>query len=144
MHDERGRFPLQYRDAGHIARFRRPPQTDSARTRRHVPGSGQGSLADIFRWIPYCTQTRADFHSLVEKVFDEQELGESVAFAPVERSSSQVIGSTRFMNIDRVNRRTEIGSSWIAPAWQGTAVNPEGKYRICGTPPRNGNASASN
>jgi RimJ/RimL family protein N-acetyltransferase len=46
----------------------------------------------------------------------------------VERSSGRVIGSTRFMNIDRVNRRVEIGSTWIAPAWQRTAVNTEAKY----------------
>ena len=32
------------------------------------------------------------------------------------------------MNIDRVNRRVEIGSTWIAPAWQRTAVNTEAKY----------------
>jgi N-acetyltransferase len=39
-----------------------------------------------------------------------------------------VIGSTRFMNIDRVNRRVEIGSTWIAPRWQRTAVNTEAKF----------------
>jgi RimJ/RimL family protein N-acetyltransferase len=94
--------------------------------------AAKDALDDIFRWIPSRMQTRADFHSPAEKVFDEQDLdeqdlGESVAFAPVERSSSQVIGSTRFMNIDRVNRRVETGSSWIAPAWQRTAVNTEGK-----------------
>src|SRR5581483_1387440 len=54
--------------------------------------------------------------------------GESVVFATVERNSGQVIGSTRFMNIDRVNRRVEIGSTWIVPAWQRTAVNTEAKY----------------
>jgi RimJ/RimL family protein N-acetyltransferase len=32
------------------------------------------------------------------------------------------------MNIDRTNRRVEIGSTWIAPAWQRTAVNTEAKY----------------
>ena len=32
------------------------------------------------------------------------------------------------MNIDRINRRVEIGSTWIAPAWQRTAVNTEAKY----------------
>jgi RimJ/RimL family protein N-acetyltransferase len=32
------------------------------------------------------------------------------------------------MSIDRVNRRVEIGSTWIAPAWQRTAVNTEAKY----------------
>ena len=86
------------------------------------------ALDDIFKWIPYRMKTREDFQSLVEKVFDEQERGESVAFATVERGSGQVIGSTRFMNIDRINRRVEIGSTWIIPAWQRTAVNTEAKY----------------
>jgi N-acetyltransferase len=88
----------------------------------------KGALDDIFQWIPYRMQTRDDFQHLVEKIFDEQERGESVAFATVEPSSGQVIGSTRFMNIDRVNRRVEIGSTWIAAAWQRTAVNTEAKY----------------
>jgi RimJ/RimL family protein N-acetyltransferase len=88
----------------------------------------KGALDDIFQWIPYRMQTREDFQHLVEKIFAEQERGESVAFATVERGSGQVIGSTRFMNIDRVNRRVEIGSTWIAPAWQRTAVNTEAKY----------------
>jgi len=51
-----------------------------------------------------------------------------VVFASLERGSGQTIGSTRFMNIDRANRRVEIGSTWIAPAWQRTAVNTEAKY----------------
>jgi RimJ/RimL family protein N-acetyltransferase len=88
----------------------------------------KGALDDIFQWFPYRMQTREDFQHLVEKIFDEQERGESVAFATVELGSGQVIGSTRFMNIDRVNRRAEIGSTWIAPAWQRTGVNTEAKY----------------
>jgi len=86
------------------------------------------SLDEIFQWIPYRMKTREDFERLVEKIFEEQQRGESVAFATVERHSGQVIGSTRFMNIDRANRRVEIGSTWIVPAWQRTAVNTEAKY----------------
>jgi RimJ/RimL family protein N-acetyltransferase len=86
------------------------------------------ALDDIFQWIPYRMQTREDFQRLVQKAFDEQERGESVVLATVERRSGRVIGSTRFMNIDRVNRRVEIGSTWIVPAWQRTAVNTEAKY----------------
>jgi RimJ/RimL family protein N-acetyltransferase len=85
-------------------------------------------LEKIFRWTPYSVKTPEDFRRLIEKAFDEQERGESVVFATVERSSDRVIGSTRFMNIDRVNRRVEIGSTWIAPEWQRTAVNTEAKY----------------
>jgi RimJ/RimL family protein N-acetyltransferase len=86
------------------------------------------ALDDIFQWIPYRMKTHEDFERVVEKAFDEQESGESVVFATVERKSGRVIGSTRFMNIDRINRRVEIGSTWIAPAWQRTAVNTEAKY----------------
>jgi RimJ/RimL family protein N-acetyltransferase len=88
----------------------------------------KNALDDIFEWIPYRMKTREDFQRLVEKALDEQKRGESVVFATVERGSGRVIGSTRYMNIDRVNRRVEIGSTWIAPAWQRTAVNTEAKY----------------
>lgn len=88
----------------------------------------QNDLEDIFRWIPYSVCTREDFDKIVDKALNEQQRGESVVFATVERSSGRTIGSTRFMNIDRTNRRVEIGSTWIAPAWQRTAVNTEAKY----------------
>src|SRR5450432_2138280 len=76
----------------------------------------QHNLEEIFRWIPYSMRTPEDFGALVEKAFAEQQRGESLVFATVERGSGQVIGSTRFMNIDLTNRRVEIGSTWIAPA----------------------------
>jgi RimJ/RimL family protein N-acetyltransferase len=88
----------------------------------------QNDLEDIFRWIPYSMKTPDDFRRVVDKAFEERDRGESVVFATVERSSGRAIGSTRFMNLDRVNRRVEIGSTWIAPAWQRTGVNTEAKY----------------
>jgi N-acetyltransferase len=90
--------------------------------------AGKESLEDTFRWIPYSMRTPEDFQRFVAKAFAEQESGESVVFATLERGSGRVIGSTRFMNIDRTNRRVEIGSTWIAPAWQRTAINTEAKY----------------
>jgi len=83
---------------------------------------------DIFQWFPYRMKSKADFQQAIDKALAEQRRGESVAFATVERSSGLVIGSTRFLNIDRVNRRVEIGSTWIAPAWHRTAVNTEAKF----------------
>ena len=85
------------------------------------------SLEDIFRWIPYRMETRHDFLQFVDRAREEQNRGESIVFATVERASGRIIGSTRFMNIDRANRHVEIGSTWIAPAWQRTAVNTEAK-----------------
>jgi RimJ/RimL family protein N-acetyltransferase len=88
----------------------------------------KNALDDIFQWIPYRMKTPEDFQQLIDKAFAEQGRGESIVFATIERGSGQVIGSTRFMNVDRVNRRVEIGSTWIAPSWQRTAVNTEAKY----------------
>lgn len=90
--------------------------------------AAKDDLESIFRWIPYSMRTREDFQKLIDKACLEEKLGESVVFATTERKSGQTIGSTRFMNIDRNNRRVEIGSTWIAPAWQRSAVNTEAKY----------------
>jgi RimJ/RimL family protein N-acetyltransferase len=91
-------------------------------------GIAKNDLEDIFRWIPYSMKTREAFEKLVNNAFAEQGRGESVVFATVERSSGRTIGSTRFMNIFRINRRVEIGSTWIAPGWQRTGINTEAKY----------------
>jgi RimJ/RimL family protein N-acetyltransferase len=85
-------------------------------------------LEEIFRWIPHSMRNPEDFHLAIDKALAEQQRGESIVFATIERKSGRVIGSTRFMNIDRGNRRTEIGSTWIAPSWQRTAINTEAKY----------------
>jgi N-acetyltransferase len=90
--------------------------------------AAKDALDEIFRWIPYPMKTPEDFEYLVEKALGEQGRGESAVFATVELKSGRVIGSTRFMNIDRANRRVEIGSTWIAAAWQRSAVNTEAKY----------------
>src|SRR5690349_2508301 len=98
---------------------------------QHVPqlwNVAKDSLEDIFRWIPYPMQSYEDFERAVALQLDEQSRGLSVPFVTIEHCSGQVIGSTRFMNIGRNNRRVEIGSTWIAPAWQRTAINTEAKY----------------
>jgi N-acetyltransferase len=90
--------------------------------------AAKDALDDIFQWIPYRMKSSEDFQQVVDRALTEQERGESLVFATVERKSGRLIGSTRFMNIDRANRRVEIGSTWIMPAWQRTAVNTEAKY----------------
>jgi len=82
----------------------------------------------MFTWIPYRLESLEDFDEFNRRVLDEQRLGLSVPFATIERSSNRLAGTTRFMNIDFPNRKVEIGSTWIAPPWQRTAVNSETKY----------------
>ena len=85
-------------------------------------------LADLFQWIPYQLNSLEDFQTFNRQVLEEQARGLTVPFSTVERGSNQVVGTTRFMNMDLANRKLEIGSTWIAPRWQRTAVNTEAKY----------------
>ena len=85
-------------------------------------------LADLFQWIPYQLNSLEDFQAFNRQVLEEQARGLTVPFSTVERGSNQVVGTTRFMSMDLANRKVEIGSTWIAPRWQRTAVNTEAKY----------------
>src|SRR2546427_2861001 len=64
----------------------------------------------------------------MKAALDAQARGSELPFATCERASGRAVGSTRFGNIDRANRRGEIGWTWIARPWQLTAVNTEAKY----------------
>jgi RimJ/RimL family protein N-acetyltransferase len=85
-------------------------------------------LDDLFQWIPYRLDSLESFRDFNAAVLKEQERGLTVPFATFERGSNQISGTTRFMNMDLTNRKVEIGSTWIAPRWQRTAVNTEAKY----------------
>jgi RimJ/RimL family protein N-acetyltransferase len=83
----------------------------------------------IWRWNPRGTvRTPQEMRAYIETALEQQAAGESLPFATVEQSSGHAVGSTRFAEIDRANRRVEIGYTWIAPRWQRTAVNTEAKY----------------
>jgi len=72
--------------------------------------------------------TPEDLRAWLDVALEEQRTGRSIPFATVERATGRVIGSTRFGHLDPRNRHVEIGWTWIAPAWQRTAVNTEAKY----------------
>jgi RimJ/RimL family protein N-acetyltransferase len=45
-----------------------------------------------------------------------------------EAGGETVVGTTRYISIDRKNGHMEIGSTWIGRPWQRTGVNTEAKY----------------
>ena len=61
----------------------------------------------------------------IETALDEQARGVSIPYATVLSETGQVVGSTRFANIGRYDRRVEIGWTWIGVPLQRTAVNNE-------------------
>jgi RimJ/RimL family protein N-acetyltransferase len=47
-----------------------------------------------------------------------------------DRATGQLLGSTRYLNIDVVNRRLEIGATWLLTEARGTAANAESKLLL--------------
>ena len=89
-----------------------------------------GIVEELWRWIPTQVTTPEQMKAYVELALSERANGVSMPFAQIERSTGRVIGSSRYMNIEKAHRRLEIGSTWIAPAWQRTAINTEAKYLL--------------
>jgi len=83
---------------------------------------------ELWELIPYRVTTPDEMAAYIQNALDAQEARTALPFATVHAASGQVIGSTRFMNIDIPNRRVEIGATWIAAPWRRTAVNTEAKY----------------
>jgi RimJ/RimL family protein N-acetyltransferase len=83
---------------------------------------------ELWQWIPYRVSTAEEMHGYVRDALSAQAAGSALPFATVERATGRVVGSTRYMNIDRLNRRVEIGATWIAKPWQRSAINTEAKY----------------
>ncbi|HEV2493018.1 MAG TPA: GNAT family protein [Terriglobia bacterium] len=94
----------------------------------HAALAEVGLDEELWRWIPAPVGTLEDMRAYIEAALREQAAGVALPFATVERATGRPIGSTRFGNIDRTNRRVEIGWTWIARPWQRTAVNTEAKY----------------
>jgi RimJ/RimL family protein N-acetyltransferase len=51
----------------------------------------------------------------IDRRLELQKQGSMIAFAVIEESTQKAVGMTTFMNIDPVNRRVEIGSTWDRP-----------------------------
>jgi N-acetyltransferase len=96
----------------------------------HHPGLAVvGTDEQIWHWNPFqALRTPDDVRHYIIKALAAQAEGRALPFATVLLASGEAIGSTRFLDFDPVHRRLEIGSTWIAPAWQRTAVNTEAKY----------------
>jgi RimJ/RimL family protein N-acetyltransferase len=88
-----------------------------------------GDNDEIWRWNPYIqVGNREGIRTFVEFTLAEQAAGTALPFATIERVTGRVIGTTRFMTIDRPNRHVEIGGTWLGVAWQRTPINTEAKY----------------
>jgi RimJ/RimL family protein N-acetyltransferase len=91
-----------------------------------------GAAADGELWnLTFTVVPNADSMArYIEHAIAGRTSGKVMPFAIVRREDQRVIGSTRFWKVDRVNRKLEIGHTWLAASTQRTGVNTEAKYLL--------------
>lgn len=68
--------------------------------------------------------------SWIEAALDMREHQGAMPFAVRDAATGEVVGSTRYFNVDAANRRLEIGHTWYANRAQRTAINTECKSML--------------
>jgi RimJ/RimL family protein N-acetyltransferase len=90
------------------------------------------AAADGELWKLWYTSVPApqDTGKWLEAALDMRERQGAMPFAVRDNASGDVVGSTRYFNVDAANRRLEIGHTWYARRAQRTAINTECKLLL--------------
>ncbi|HHC6610456.1 TPA: GNAT family N-acetyltransferase, partial [Vibrio parahaemolyticus] len=68
-------------------------------------------------------------HQYVSDAINQMLLG-NIVYAVKVKSTNQIVGTTRYYDVDELNRRALIGYTWYANTARGTLVNTECKYLL--------------
>ena len=85
----------------------------------------------ITRFMTTAMETREDMARYVGSALAARTAGKAIPFVTILQAAGaadRVVGTTRFLEIDRGNRRMEIGATWLGKQWQRSRVNTEAKY----------------
>ena len=63
----------------------------------------------------------------IERRLKLQDMGTMLPFAVISLRKEKAVGMTTYMNVDKENKRVEIGSTWYAKSVQRTSLNTECK-----------------
>jgi RimJ/RimL family protein N-acetyltransferase len=69
-------------------------------------------------------------HDYVAAALDMRERLDALPFVVRDNATGDIVGSTRYFNVDAANRRLEIGHTWYARRVQRTPVNTECKLLL--------------
>jgi len=99
--------------------------------REHEPGI-RAAAADGELWRLWYTSVPSPEKTVewFDAALDLRARLGGMPFALRETSTGDVVGSTRYFNVDAANRRLEIGHTWYAKRVQRTAVNTECKLLL--------------
>ena len=66
----------------------------------------------------------------IERRLKLQDMGTMLPFAVISLKTEKAVGMTTYMNVDKENKRVEIGSTWYAKSVQRTSLHTECKLKL--------------
>jgi RimJ/RimL family protein N-acetyltransferase len=85
----------------------------------------------IWRYMIFSVRTPADLRAWVEAALHFRDTGTTLPWVTIKRGHDgepdQLVGCTRFLDLDLHNRTTELGNTWLTAPFRGTRVNTEAK-----------------
>jgi len=99
--------------------------------RAHAPALSRAAAdGDLWR-LWYTSVAPPDrMDEYVDAALDMRERQDAMPFVVRENTSDDIVGCTRYFNVDAKNRRLEIGATWYAKRVQRTPVNTECKLLL--------------
>jgi RimJ/RimL family protein N-acetyltransferase len=99
--------------------------------REHEAGL-RAAAADGQLWQLWYTSVPAPDQTLewIDAALDMRDKLGALPFVVREPSTGDIVGSTRYFNVDSTHRRLEIGHTWYARRVQRTALNTEAKLLL--------------
>ena len=83
---------------------------------------------EIWRWMPWRVTTPDEMREFMQTALKLRDEGTMITFATVYKPDNCVVGTTRYLTIERANHNIEIGGTMVGRNWQRTVVNTEAKY----------------
>jgi RimJ/RimL family protein N-acetyltransferase len=85
----------------------------------------------IWRYMVFSVRTPSDLRAWVEAALSAAATGTTLPWVTIKRGHDdepdELIGCTRFLDLDLHNRTTELGNTWLTAPYRGTRINTEAK-----------------
>lgn len=77
----------------------------------------------IWEFYPVDGSKPQQFAAILEKAMAEKQKGTQYPFVIIDKRQNKLIGSTRYLDIQPLHRKLEIGFTWLLPEYWGSGLN---------------------
>ena len=99
----------------------------SAHQEALIVAAGDGELWNSTVTVVPTRETMAEY---IDAALQAQARGSELPFVIIRKSSGEVVGTTRFYEIESKDQRVAIGYTWLSRGAQRTAINTEAKLLL--------------